>query len=89
MIEYGDIMPFEYSVFCGDCGVMPTTSEDKKVAISVWNTRQAPPVGRCDQCQHWKGKPGDEYAPCSDCDGVMERDNYCRNFEPKEAVNAK
>lgn len=59
------------------------------LAVSAWNTRPAPPVGRCDQCQNWWGEPGDEYAPCSDCDGVMERNNYCRNYEPKEVDNEK
>ena len=83
MIEYDDIMPFEYSVFCGDCGVMPSTSEDKQVAVSVWNTRIAPPIGNCRDCDRWRGKPGDEDAPCRDCDGVMEADNFCKNFEPR------
>lgn len=61
----------------------------REQAISAWNTRPAPSVGRCDQCQNWRGEPADEYAPCSDCDGVMERNNYCRNYEPKEAANEK
>lgn len=39
MVEYDTINPFEYAVFCGDCGVMPTTSEDEKVARKIWNTR--------------------------------------------------
>ena len=39
MVEYDTIEPFEYAVFCGDCGVMPTTSEDEQVARLAWNTR--------------------------------------------------
>ena len=39
MMEYDTIEPFEWAVFCGDCGVMPTSSEDKQVAALVWNTR--------------------------------------------------
>lgn len=39
MVEYDTIEPFEYTVFCGDCGVMPTTSEDEQVARLAWNTR--------------------------------------------------
>ena len=38
MVEYDTIEPFEYTVFCGDCGVMPTTSEDEQVARLAWNT---------------------------------------------------
>ena len=39
MVEYDTIEPFEYTVFCGDCGVVPTTSEDEQVARLAWNTR--------------------------------------------------
>lgn len=41
-------------------------------------------LGRCKNCANWRGNPCDEYAPCKDCDGVMEADNFCRNFEPRE-----
>ena len=39
MVEYDTMEPFEWAVFCGDCGVVPTTSEDEQVARRVWNTR--------------------------------------------------
>ena len=39
MTEYDTINPFEYVVYCGDCGVMTTTSEDEKVAFREWNSR--------------------------------------------------
>lgn len=83
MIEYDDIMPFEYSVFCGECGVMPSTSEDKQVAIRAWNTRTAPPIGRCGECEHWAdwgacGRPDNGWdAP------PMKVDDFCSYFEPK------
>ena len=39
MVEYDTMEPFEYAVFCGDCGVMPATSEDEQLARLAWNTR--------------------------------------------------
>ena len=39
MVEYDTIEPFEYAVFCGDCGVMPVASEDEQLARLAWNTR--------------------------------------------------
>ena len=39
MVEYDTMQPFEWAVFCGDCGVMPTVSEDEQVARLAWNTR--------------------------------------------------
>mgnify|MGYP005777341315 CR=1 FL=1 len=79
MIEYDDIMPFEYSVFCEDCGVMPSVSEDKQVVISVWNTRPAPPIGRCVGCKYYNGLA--ECELLAECGGT----NWvCGWFEPKE-----
>ena len=71
---------------CTDCGLIIEDSSKEK-ALSFWNTRPAPPIGRCKDCTNWFGNPGDEYAPCKDCDGVMEADNFCRNFEPREVRN--
>lgn len=42
---------------------------------------------RCKDCESWRGGPGDEYAPCQDCNGAMEADNFCKNFGPKENAN--
>lgn len=39
MIEYDTMAPFEYAVFCGDCGVMPAVSENENVVRRIWNTR--------------------------------------------------
>ena len=79
MIEYDTVSPFEYNVFCGDCGVMLGISEDKRVAISEWNTRPAPPIGRCGEC---------EFHDTFDCPtsktGYTEKAmKYCSWFEPK------
>lgn len=79
MIEYDDIMPFEYSVFCEDCNVMPSVSEDKQVVISVWNTRPAPPIGRCWECKNWDG------IRCSNVNFLSGPFDYCSYFEPKES----
>lgn len=50
---------FSY-VYCEECGLqtkatwppMPYEVCDKK-AISQWNTRHAPPIGRCEDCIHY------------------------------------
>ena len=76
MIEYDTVSPFEYNVFCGDCGVMLGISEDKQVAISEWNTRSAPPIGRCGEC---------EYKPlCINYDCMKDNTGFCKWFKPKE-----
>lgn len=57
--------------------------DSRNEAISAWNTLISPQIGRCKDCDSWLGEPEDEDAPCRDCDGVMEADNFCRNFEPR------
>lgn len=39
IVEYDEIIPSEYSVYCGDCGVMPSLSKDEQGACLLWNTR--------------------------------------------------
>lgn len=56
-------------------------------AIEIHNKRPRPLIGQCKDCDSWRGEPEDEYAHCRDCDGVMEADNFCRNFEPREVRN--
>lgn len=81
MIEYDDIMPFEYSAFCEDCGVMTSVSEDKQVTISVWNTRPAPPIGQCGECKHWYEK----HCAHGTCATEPTKSSfYCGDFEPKD-----
>lgn len=81
MIEYDTVSPFEYNVFCGDCGVMLGISEDKQVAISEWNTRPAPPIGRCGECGAYTSE-GPGAGHCSDGTGKTD-EGYCDSFYPK------
>ena len=78
MIEYDTVSPFEYNVFCGDCGVMLGISEDKRVAISEWNTRHAPPIGRCVECAYLK-----PWGECSNTGEMKSKDGFCNDFAPK------
>ena len=82
ILEYDVAAPFEYDVVCGDCGIMKGISEDKNVAIREWNTRPAPPVGRCKDCKFYTAMSHcmvhslgpDQYDP----------DDFCSYFQPKE-----
>ena len=86
ILEYDVAAPFEYDVVCGDCGIMKGISEDKNVAIREWNTRSAPPVGRCKDCRWYEyGKAW--YPYCNHPDGLansVKTTDFCSYFEPKE-----
>lgn len=82
IVEYDAIAPFEYDVLCGDCGVRRGISENKKIALKEWNTRPAPPIGRCKDCKFYTSMSHcmvhslgpDQYDP----------DDFCSYFKPKE-----
>lgn len=78
IIEYDTMEPFEYTVLCGDCGVINGTSEDNQVAISEWNRRPALPVGRCKDCIQFKS-----WGECNETGNDVKPDDFCSYFEPK------
>ena len=52
-------------------------------ALAAWNRRPAPPIGRCDDCNHRYENEDNEY----ECEihNICPDDNfYCKDFEPKE-----
>lgn len=46
-------------------------------ALKAWNTRPAPPIGRCGECKNWNG--GDCYRQ-----ELTKSDDFCSYFEPRE-----
>lgn len=66
--------------YCGAAGCAFGTQQK---AIEYWNTRPAPPIGRCGECRHYYSEaPGMGY-----CDNVQDakgNTDYCSYFEPKE-----
>lgn len=53
-----------------------------KDAIEEQNTRQAPPIGRCDDCNHRYENELNEYV-CEILDISSDDNFYCSYFEPK------
>lgn len=84
-----------YAVSCKKhyCGAYGCAHRTEKEAISYWNTRPAPPIGRCGECKHSTnpaaltmiyGEPGTltcHHGPCNRRN-VNEND-FCSYFEPK------
>lgn len=52
------------------------------VPLSDWNTRPAPPVGRCGECEN-ACDVGDNLLRCDIFDRDMMPDDFCSQFEPK------
>lgn len=77
--------PYEFD--CG-CGLAFSTYKyDFNEALSDWNTRPAPPIGRCRECAYWDKNTG-ECADAADTEVAYHKytDPYffCGDFKPKE-----
>lgn len=66
--------------YCGAAGCAFGTQQK---AIEYWNTRPAPPIGRCGECKHYYSEsPSTGY--CDNVQDVKGNTDYCSCFEPKE-----
>lgn len=58
----------------------------KELDLEIWNTRPAPPIGRCKDCRWYEyGKAW--YPYCNHPDGLansVKTTDFCSFFEPKE-----
>ena len=102
-----------FCVTCKKCGCNPFEFSDhnlfytskgiqkakllKQKALEKWNTRPAPPIGRCKDCV-WSREPAKEdYTEigrdvlaykdslvCDFCEDARWKDDFCSYFEPKE-----
>lgn len=68
---------------CLTCHATSSMRSNPDEALKDWNTRPAPPVGRCKDCFHYHSEgPGVGY--CSLDDQGREETNFCSEFELKE-----
>ena len=78
-----------YAVSCKKhyCGGYGCAHRTEKEAISYWNTRPAPPIGRCGECEWWD-KNTHECWCAADIEiayhKYTEPDYFCGDFAPKE-----
>ena len=75
---------------CNLIAGLPMWSESEEDALKVWNTRPAPPIGRCEECEfytvlrHCKvhSQEPDQYGSGTYVE--MLPDDFCSYFEPRE-----
>ena len=70
-----------------ECGLAFGTSfYEFKQALALWNTRPAPPIGRCRECAYWDKNTG-ECAAAADTEVAYHKytdpDFFCGDFKPK------
>jgi len=63
--------------WCPECRAKSDDCLRERDAIRRWNTRPAPPIGRCGECKYWGGRV------CGVHDLMRDETGYCSDFEPK------
>lgn len=66
---------------CEDCHTSSGFHSSTKMALEDWNTRPAPPIGRCGECRFANTEDGGIY--CELDDYQREEYEFCSEFEPK------
>ena len=77
---------------CNLIAGLPMWSESEEDALKSWNTRPAPPIGRCGECEfytvlgHCKlhSQEPDQYGSGTYVE--MLPDDFCSYFEPRERL---
>ena len=74
-------MGWPHHVYCTKCGARSTSTkwgeDGEKETIKKWNSRPAPPIGRCGECKNWN--EGDCYRQ-----ELTKAKDFCSYFEPRE-----
>lgn len=65
-----------FRVWCPHCKAKSEDTLTTRDALKSWNTRPAPPIGRCGECKNWS--EGDCYRQ-----ELTKADDYCSYFQPK------
>lgn len=69
---------------CGTTQIGNFSTYDE--ALSIWNMRPAPPIGRCKECSNWDKNTG-ECEAAADIEVAYHKytdpDFFCGDFEPK------
>ena len=72
-----------WSGWCQECLGKSDDQLSQADAIRKWNTRPAPPVGRCKDCIN-ATNPGSNIVFCDYFERDMMPDDFCSCFEPRE-----
>ena len=68
---------------CNECGISTIQRNSVFQALTEWNTRPAPPVGRCGECAN-ACDVGDNLVRCDIFDVDMMPNDFCSHFKPKQ-----
>ena len=68
-----------FRVWCPHCKAKSEDTLTTRDALKSWNSRPAPPIGRCGEGKNWNG--GGCYRQ-----ELTKSDDFCSYFEPRERL---
>ena len=72
-------------VWCPNCLAKAAGMFTQQGALAEWNTRPAPPVGKCGECALWKEEKECPGSFCCTITGMeRESNNFCSEFDLRE-----
>lgn len=75
----------DYWYECPHCHSASGFHSSAEVALADWNTRPAPPIGRCGECSRSKVEwTGERTCNLSLRSVTVQDDYFCASFKPKE-----
>lgn len=71
---------------CQSCHAATCLHGSAKMALVDWNTRPAPPIGRCGECKHstYDEKYGNRWCNLNLGSRIVGENDYCGRFKQKE-----
>lgn len=70
-----------FRCWCPDCHSKSEDCLNAVDAIKSWNTRPAPPIGRCGECAAYGGFKDNQ---CVNTGYYRTEQDFCSDFEPRE-----
>ena len=81
----------DHFIECSSCHSASNIVSSRKQALKLWNTRPAPPIGRCGECKHCVGVGKNQALRCTLNSfgvefglGFITSESFCSYFEPRE-----
>lgn len=73
-----------FRVWCPHCKAKSEDTLTTRDALKSWNTRPAPPVGRCEDCKWYVVKKPKCCGYCKLIQTTFGCEEFCSYFEPRE-----
>lgn len=71
----------DHFIECSSCHSASNIVSSRKQALKLWNTRPAPPIGRCGECAAYGGFKDNQ---CVNTGYYRTEQDFCSDFEPRE-----